>query len=202
MNAPLSIEFVTTLPVPVSPEAAGTLVCTAAQPGARVTNRFAGEGVPGSRKRTIWSIAARYFRQYYELTLPIDIPASGGSLLESIESSFLDAHGRNYGFCSPGGPVQLVNLSVTALGQLPRPDLLVLPDSPQTGLVAHRDTLFSRGDSRTTPVYGLTELVAGPAIAGPTIIERMDATVLVFPGDERVVDNWGNIIVTLGETGA
>ena len=202
MNAPLSIEFVTTLPVPVSPEATGTLMFTAAEPGTRVTIWFVSEGVTESRKRTIWSIAARYFRQNYELTLPIDIPALGGSLLESIESSFLDAHERNYGFCSPGGPVQLVNLSVTALGQLPRPDLPMLPDSPQTGPVAHSDTLISRGDSRMTPVYGRTELVAGQAIAGPAIIERMDATVPMFPGDECVVDNWGNIIVTLGETGA
>lgn len=98
MNAHLSIEFVTTLLIPVSPEAAGTLMYTAAEPGTRVTIWFVSEGVPESRKRTIWSIAARYFRQNYELTLPIDIPASGGSLLESIESSFLDAHERNYGF--------------------------------------------------------------------------------------------------------
>ena len=202
MNAPLSIEFVTTLLVPASPEAAGTLTNAAAELGARVSNWFASEGVPGSQQRTIWSVAARYFRQNYELTLPIDISASGGSLLERIETSFHDAHERNYGFCSPGEPVQLVNLSVKALGELPCADLPVLPDFPQPGPVAHRDTLFARGDSRMTPVYDRTELVAGQTIPGPAIIEQMDATVLVFPGDECVVDNWGNVIVTLGESGA
>ncbi|MDE2791727.1 MAG: hydantoinase/oxoprolinase family protein [Paracoccaceae bacterium] len=202
MNAPLSIEFVATLLVPVSPEATGALARAISELDAKVSNWFASESVPRPQQKTTWTVAARYLRQNYELTLPIDIAASGGSLLEGIDSSFHNAHERNYGFCSPGEPVQLVNLSVKALGELPRPDLPVLPGSPRPDPGWHRDTLFWRGDSRMTPVYDRAELVAGQAISGPAIIEQMDATVLVFPGDECVVDNWGNIIVTLGATGA
>jgi hypothetical protein len=34
-------------------------------------------------------------------------------------------------------------------------------------------------------------------LTGPAIIEQLDATTLIFPGDRGVVDAWGNLIVTL-----
>ena len=40
-------------------------------------------------------------------------------------------------------------------------------------------------------------LAAGQALTGPAIIEQLDATTLIFPGDRGVVDAWGNLIVTL-----
>ncbi|MDE0001889.1 MAG: hydantoinase/oxoprolinase family protein, partial [Rhodospirillaceae bacterium] len=198
MSAPLSIEFVTTLLAPLDLEELDALARAGAELGAKVSEWFESECVPGSQQRTIWTVSARYFGQNYELALPADLSASRESLLAGIEAAFHSAHERNYGFCSPNEPIQLVNLSVKALGELQRPSLPVLPTTPLPEPVCCRETLFSAGERRLTPVYDRTGLVDGQVIAGPAIVEQMDATVLIFPDNECVVDRWGNIIITLG----
>ena len=200
MSAPLSIEFVKTLLAPLSADETDALRSAGAELSADVLAWFEKEEVPDSQQRTIWTVGARYFRQNYELALPVDLSASDESLLSGIEFSLHEAHERNYGFCSPGEPVQLVNLSVKALGELPRPALPILPSSPVPNPIGYRDALFAAGGCHVTPVYDRKGLVDGQTIAGPAIVEQMDSTVLVFPGDECVVDKWGNIIITLVET--
>ena len=200
MSAPLSIEFVKTLLAPLSADEIDALKSAGAELSADVLAWFEKEEVPESQQRAIWTVGARYFRQNYELTLPVDLSASHESLLTGIESAFHEAHERNYGFCSRTEPVQLVNLSVKALGELPRPALPVLPSSPLPDPIGYRDALFAADDRHATPVYDRKRLVDGQTIAGPAIVEQMDATVLVFPGDECVVDKWGNIVITLVET--
>ena len=200
MSAPLSIEFVKTMLAPLSADETDALRSAGAELSADVLAWFEKEEVPDSQQRTIWMVGARYFRQNYELTLPVDLSASDESLLAGVEFAFHEAHERNYGFCSPGEPVQLVNLSVKALGELPRPALPILPSFPVPDPIGYRDALFAAGDRHVTPVYDRKGLVDGQTIAGPAIVEQMDSTVLIFPEDECVVDKWGNIIITLVET--
>lgn len=198
MSAPLSTEFVTTLLAPLDLEELDVLERAGAELGARISEWFRSECVPGPQQRTIWTVSARYFGQNYELALPVDMSASREALRAGIEAAFHDAHERNYGFCSANEPIQLVNLSVKALGELQRPRLPVLPKAPPPEPTCCRNTLFSAGDRRLTPVYDRTGLVDGQVIAGPAIIEQMDATVLVHPDNECVVDRWGNVTITLG----
>ena len=63
----------------------------------------------------------------------------------------------------------------------------------------HRDTLFKIGKRHTTPIYERSSLKAGQKIEGPAIVEQMDTTVLIFPGDTCDVDEWGNLIISLAE---
>ena len=57
--------------------------------------------------------------------------------------------------------------------------------------------MFTVGERLATPVYQRDDLVAGQTLNGPAIVEQMDATVIIFPGDACVIDDWGNIIITL-----
>ena len=66
---------------------------------------------------------ARYVGQGYEL----EVLAQSGKLeqrdVEEIVERFHDAHVRSYGYASRDNAVEVVNLRVTALASMPRPDL-------------------------------------------------------------------------------
>jgi N-methylhydantoinase A len=49
-----------------------------------------------------------------------------------------------------------------------------------------------------TPVYWRDHLPLVATIAGPAIIEQMDTTILIEPGDVAQQDRDGNIIITIG----
>ena len=113
--------------------------------------------------------------------------------------SFHEAHERNYGFCSENEVIQIVNLSVKALGESDSPDLPMLADSPVPEPGGYRETLFRQGEWCKTPIYQRNSLVNGQRFQGPAIIEQMDTTIIVFPGDVCSVDPWGNLIIQLEE---
>ena len=48
-----------------------------------------------------------------------------------------------------------------------------------------------------TPIYDRAALSAGTEIVGPAIIEQLDATTLVHPGDTARVDDALNILITV-----
>ena len=65
--------------------------------------------------------------------------------------------------------------------------------------IEKRATLFEIGERHNTPVYERSSLTAGQKIHGPAIVEQMDTTVLIYPGDICDVDEWGNLIISLAE---
>ena len=49
-----------------------------------------------------------------------------------------------------------------------------------------------------TPVYAGAGLGPGHRLAGPLLIEEPTTTVVVGPGDDLEVDDFGNFVITLG----
>ncbi len=45
------------------------------------------------------------------------------------------------------------------------------------------------------PVFDRAKLAGGQVIAGPAVVEQLDATTPVYPGDRATVDAAGNIII-------
>ena len=48
-----------------------------------------------------------------------------------------------------------------------------------------------------TPIYERTSLAAGVQFDGPAIVEQLDSTTVLEPGDHGEVDVLGNLIVTV-----
>ena len=133
------------------------------------------------------------------MSLPIDLRKSNEECIDQIKVEFHKTHEANYGFASLSEPIQIVNLSVKALGNLGVPPLPKLASGTDALPVTHRDTLFKLGERHKTPIYERSSLKAGQKIDGPSIVEQMDTTVLIFPGDTCDVDEWGNLIISLAE---
>ena len=50
--------------------------------------------------------------------------------------------------------------------------------------------------SAPCPIYARTLLTPGHAIDGPAIVEQLDSTTVVYPGQSAVVDAYLNIVIT------
>jgi N-methylhydantoinase A len=51
---------------------------------------------------------------------------------------------------------------------------------------------------RPVPVYRREALLAEQEIRGPAIVDQLDSTTVILPGQSALTDRWGNLIVTEG----
>jgi len=152
---------------------------------------FAGEPDAEGR-RTEVSLDMRHVGQNFELAVALP------ERLDDLGDRFLDAHEFAYGFRNPEDPVEIVNLRLTAKARLYRAPQAELP--PADGLPAPRERRLVRFAGRAfaeTPVYDRAGLGAGSRIAGPAVIEQLDATAIVHPGDTAAVDTYGNLTIRI-----
>jgi N-methylhydantoinase A len=47
-----------------------------------------------------------------------------------------------------------------------------------------------------TPIYRRERLLAGHRLAGPAVVEQMDSTTVILPGQSADVDEQGNLLIT------
>jgi N-methylhydantoinase A len=155
------------------------------------------EGISGERLALTRTADLRYLGQGYELE--ISVPPRGEAItIEGLARSFHEQHRRRYGFANPDAPVELVNLRLTATGLIPRPrlpqepmDAVVDPESARKG----RRQVYLDGSTYDTPIYERDALHAGNIVNGPAVIEQLDSTTLLWPGQRARVGPYRNLIV-------
>ena len=140
----------------------------------------------------------RYRGQGYELEVPVSGARFGTTHLAEMAECFHQAHQRLYGYLRPEHPVEIVNLRVTALSKLPQPLLTAGPidgtTNPRGALKEQRQVYFHQRFI-PTPIYDRSRLNSGDAVAGPAIIEQLDSTTVVWPGQRARVDAYRNLIL-------
>lgn len=146
------------------------------------------------------SADARYVGQNFEVATPIP----NGQLVETkrqeIISNFNREHKRLYGHSKPDEPIEVLTLRVAAIGSMLKPATRRIEKSSDltNARRSERDVYFEETDNfQTTPVFERTGLVAGASLAGPAIIEEMDSTTVVHPGQTALIDDFGNICIKL-----
>ncbi|HEX7104262.1 MAG TPA: hypothetical protein VF201_16580, partial [Nitrolancea sp.] len=90
-------------------------------------------------------------------------------------------------------------LRLEATGRVMKPEPQRLPrgGSVEDALSGHRRTyLPEAGGWADVLLYDRTKLAAGSEFAGPAIVEQMDSTTLILPGQQVTVDDFGNLIVS------
>jgi N-methylhydantoinase A len=96
-----------------------------------------------------------------------------------------------------------VNLVTAVTGRRPPIDLsrLIAPEHRAATLeqarTGTRPVWFDRWHD--TPVYARERLPLSATIVGPAVLEQMDTTVLLLPGDRAAQDADGNLIVEVGQ---
>ncbi|UCH75085.1 MAG: hydantoinase/oxoprolinase family protein [Rhodospirillales bacterium] len=163
---------------------------------------FDAEDIPDDDRIYELSLDMRYVGQNFELAVPFvqaprlapgDVPDAG-----AMRRMFFAAHDRAYGYHNPDDPVEVVNVRLTARGRLYREPAAPADDSapPAPEPFETRPVYFSDFETPLeTPVYDRARLSAGQLVSGPAIVEQLDATTPVWPGDRATVDAAGNIVI-------
>jgi len=130
-----------------------------------------------------------------------DGPGAAPALPDAAElrRRFFAEHERSYGFHNPDAAVEIVNIRLTAHGRLRQPDAVAVAASGEGAPdpVETRDVWFDAEAVTPTPVYDRAALLPGHRLVGPAIVDQLDATTVVFPGDRLRVDGHGNLLVEL-----
>ncbi len=130
-----------------------------------------------------------------------------GDALPDIDAAaalFFAAHDRAYGFHDAAAAIEIVNFRMTARGRLFQAnDPPAAPDgSVMPAPVGRRPVWFAAAGATDTPVFRREALAPGMTFQGPAIVDQLDATTPVFPGDHVEVRADGSLLITLGGDGA
>jgi len=137
----------------------------------------------------------RYARQAYELTVPARAGAVTNDMLDELAERFHRKHHQTYGHDNPHEAVQIVNLRLTAIGRLEGSALRQAADGGVAARTGKRPVWF-RGEGRVDcAVYARAGLAAGDTLAGPAVIEAVDATIVVPPAWRATVNADGHLIM-------
>jgi N-methylhydantoinase A len=157
------------------------------------------ESVPPARRRRRRAFDMRYLGQNFELTVP---EPSGPFGLEALRSAFGREHERVYGYAAADEPVQVVAFRLTALGEVegvtfPTSPAAANPE-PEEACIGQRPVYFDEtGGFVATAVYRRERLSSGHRLLGPAVVEQMDSTTLILPGQQARVDAWANLLITV-----
>ena len=153
---------------------------------------------------THYEIDMRYLGQAHEV--PVEVPrglvhAIDEAGLATIGSLFHDRHSSLFGHDSRDSEVEIMTLTVSAVG--PRgesaiPEVRRGGTDPRQAFKGRRRVYFEEAGGFTEcDTYERSSLAAGNIITGPAVIEQMDTTSVIPPGETAKVDRHGTLIVEL-----
>ena len=198
LRADFATTSLRTLSAAALPDVAAAFRALAAQAEAW----FDAEGIALGARRISRTVDMRYMGQNYELPIALPDGEIGAATLDVLAEQFAAAHRQMYGFVAEDDPVQLVTFRVEATGIVRKatfaPERDCGPDA-SAAVIARRDVwLPEAGGFVSCAVYDRDRLHAGNRIAGPAVIEQMDATTLVLPGMVARVEPYLNLLLEAG----
>ena len=161
------------------------------------------EGFPPDEHVLVRTADVRYFGQAFEVRVAVPDGPVDSALLAEVAGRFHAGHRALYGYDfaeDPAQQVEWVNLRVTGIGPIRRPEIrqhAVQPTAPTTAPRSVRSVWFdAEGGYDETPVHWRPDLAPGAVVAGPAVIEEFGSTVPLHPGFVARVDEFLNIVVT------
>jgi N-methylhydantoinase A len=159
------------------------------------------EAVRPERIRFTHSADMQFVGQTHIITVPL--PSADISRAE-LQILFEKAYFARFKVRLPEIRANLVNLNTSVTGVRPPVDLsrLIDPEGRAKTLDAARNEVrkvWFDGAFIDTPIYSRERLPLDAVITGPAILEQLDATTVLEPGDTARSDADGNLIVEVGK---
>jgi N-methylhydantoinase A len=166
----------------------------------RAQSALDGEGFGRDEQRMQRTADLRYVGQAFEVRVPVADGEIDRAAAEDVAQAFHAAHRQLYGYdfaTDPRQAVEWVNLRVSGIGPIRRPDMVEMP--PKDGrtdraVTGSRRVFFDAWIE--TPTYDRLGLAPCDVVTGPAIIEEFGSTVPVHPGFAVTVDAYGNLLLT------
>jgi N-methylhydantoinase A len=143
----------------------------------------------------IFTAGLQFKGQSHELTVAVQDPRMSK---DALRRAFDEAYWRRFRMRLPDAPAVLVSLHAGVVGRRRRIDLRAL--APRGGgpsaqaAEPSRQVWFENG-WRETEVHRRESLAPGSRFGGPAIVEQLDTTIVVEPGQAVEVDEMGNLVI-------
>ncbi|MGQ0585384.1 MAG: hydantoinase/oxoprolinase family protein [Reyranella sp.] len=196
--ADLRHDYVRTVNKPLSALDDATVARIYAEQSAEGEATIGREGVPVRELRRVHTADMQFQGQSHILSVGVDRPDIG---VAGLHQAFAAAYFRRFGIELAEIPPVLVNLHTAVIGVRPEISLEALAATERaptlkSAQVGERRVWFTDG-WRQTPVYARERLPRDAVFEGPAILEQLDCTTVVEPGDKVRQDKLGNLLITL-----
>lgn len=203
MSSDLQVEFAKTVWCEPGGDELRVLEKAYAELEQAAREQLAQEGLVGDRVRLERTAECRYQGQGYELQVVAPSGPIDAAWLAETSEAFAQHHERTYSHRFDL-PIQVVNVGVTAIGELPTYRAARIESGGTDASAAHIATtrLHLPSDIGAEPiacdaeVYDRELLLAGNRIPGPALVEQADSTTLIAPGQVAVVDDFGHLVIS------
>ena len=164
---------------------------------------LAAEGFDADARQFVRTADLRYFGQAFEVR--VDLPDGetfDDELAVGTANAFHAEHKSLYGYDFSDDPtqhVEWVNLRVTGVGPIHRPDLprVESGSGAETACTGTRQAYFD--DWTPAALYDRARLGDGDVLHGPAVIEEFGSTIPLHPGFKAEVDGFGNVLIAREE---
>lgn len=157
------------------------------------------EGVASDLVAFVTASDLRYEGQGFSLPVSFDLgDLSSWTDLSPLIQRFHQRHQETYGYHDEQAAAEVVNLRLAAIGRLAPATLVRLPrrqPDPGPALEGTRE-IYVEGRFTEADVYRRSGLGWGSVVAGPAIVEQLDSTTLILPGQRAETDEFGNLMIT------
>ncbi|CAM2736061.1 hydantoinase/oxoprolinase family protein [Streptomyces albus] len=163
---------------------------------------FDAERIPEADRASERTAELRYAGQNYEIPVPVPGGPLDAAALDTLLETFAAEHRRLYGYDAPGEPVEAVTVRLQAVGSVPQarlPRQEAAGEDASASLTGTREMHLAGEGFVPVPVHRRDALRPGNRVTGPAVIEQMDTTTVLLPGDELTVDAHSNLVITVGD---
>jgi N-methylhydantoinase A len=154
------------------------------------------EGVTITEVVVIHTVDMQFQGQTHVLTV---ILPRGKADLATLHDAFAEAYWQRFRVALPEIKPVIVNLNTAVIGKREAPSLSILvgKDIASTidGALTGSRRVWFDGGWMDTPIYRRDRLPLNCEFVGPAILEQLDATTVVEPGDRARIDAVGNLII-------
>jgi N-methylhydantoinase A len=197
--ADLRHDYVRTVNKPLSAVDDATVARIYAEQAAEGEATIAREGVPVRELRRVLAADMQFQGQSHILSVGVESADIG---VVGLHKAFAAAYFRRFGIELAEIPPVLVNLHTAVIGVRPEISLGALAATERApklkaAQAGERRVWFNDG-WRETPVYAREKLPLDAVFEGPAILEQLDCTTVVEPGDKVRQDKLGNLLITVG----
>ena len=121
---------------------------------------------------------------------------------DELQRLFEAAYWERFGVELPEIRAVLVNLHTAVIGLRPRLDLALLAQADARAADLHgalngMRAVWFDGGFRATPIYQREKLPLDASFTGPAVIEQLDCTTVIEPGNRVELDALGNLLVSV-----
>jgi N-methylhydantoinase A len=139
----------------------------------------------------------RYHGQYHEVEMSFKAGAVTSDDIDQLVEEFHRRHEELYTFAMPWVPIEFRNLRLIARVGVKKIHLQKIAAGTKNPSAARKRTrpCCFDGSFIDTPIYDSSRLKAGNVIPGPAIVEEPLTTVVIPPGFQCDIDEYGNYIM-------